>query len=68
MKSVTVHKQCTKEGCDGELKSTWISMSNSVGTTYMHKCNKCDLNTGLDRSYPATHFEFTPEELETRWE
>lgn len=69
MKQVTIRKKCTiVQGCDGEFRATGMGTGNNIGTSWEHKCSKCDSPKYYDNTYPRIVLEFEEHEKEERWE
>lgn len=43
-------------GCGGELISTGNGMSNTFGTTWANKCNKCGHESWASQGYPYVEY------------
>lgn len=44
-------------GCGGEWLSHGASYSDTFGTRFLHRCDKCSALENFDRPFPAIHHE-----------
>ena len=67
MKLIKTRKKCIDPSCTGEMKFNGHVLTSDP-PWYRNYCDKCGVWADFRTTYPVSHTEYEPEEIEERWE